>query len=92
LNDGGSDITKGLVYDEPWGWMHPIRHIVGALCIEQGQYEEAFAAYAQDLGYLNISENATCVHPHNIWSLKGLSQLFSVWDKKFTIEEKKLIK
>ncbi len=34
LDDGGSDNTKGLVYDEPWGWMHPIRHVVGALCIE----------------------------------------------------------
>ena len=51
LDDGGSDNTKGLVYDEPWGWMHPIRHVIGALCIEQERYEEAFTAYAQDLGF-----------------------------------------
>jgi len=36
-------------------------------------YEEAFTAYAQDLGICKTTENATMVHPNNIWSLKGLS-------------------
>ena len=92
LNDGGSDITKGLIYDEPWGWMHPIRHVVGALGIEQKMYEEAFTAYAQDLGICKTTENATMVHPNNIWSLKGLSQLFQVWGKELNEEEQKIAK
>ena len=92
LNDGGSDNTKELVYDEPWGWMHPIRHIIGALGQEQGKYEEAFEAYTQDLGICTTSPNATMTHPLNIWSLKGLSLLFKVWNKEFNEKEKEVCK
>jgi hypothetical protein len=34
-----------LPYDEPWGWMMPSRHALGALLLEQGHYQEAGAAY-----------------------------------------------
>ena len=40
----------GLPYDEPWGWMQPARHALGALLLEQGQVEEAAAVYRADLG------------------------------------------
>jgi tetratricopeptide (TPR) repeat protein len=32
------EIDDNLPYDEPWGWMQPTRHALGALLIEQGQY------------------------------------------------------
>ena len=34
-------IDMSLVYDEPWGWMVPTRHALGALLLEQGHIEEA---------------------------------------------------
>ena len=33
-----------LPYDEPWGWMQPTRHALGALLLEQGRVVEAEAA------------------------------------------------
>ena len=33
-----------LPYDEPWGWMQPTRHALGALLFEQGRIDEAEAA------------------------------------------------
>lgn len=30
----------GLPYDEPWGWMQPTRHALGALLLEQGHARE----------------------------------------------------
>lgn len=27
--------SAGLVYDEPWGWMQPPLHALGALLLEQ---------------------------------------------------------
>ncbi len=38
-------LDDNLPYDEPWGWMQPTRHALGALLIEQGQVEEAEAIY-----------------------------------------------
>ena len=39
-----------LRYDEPWGWMQPVRHALGALLVEQGRMDEAEAVYAQGPG------------------------------------------
>ena len=39
-----------LPYDEPWGWIQPTRHALGALLLEQGQVAEAEAVYREDLG------------------------------------------
>jgi len=61
----------GLPYDEPWGWMQPTRHALGALLLEQGHVEEAEAVYREDLG-LGGQLNRATVHPDNVWSLKGL--------------------
>ncbi|SEO29297.1 hypothetical protein SAMN04490248_103194 [Salinihabitans flavidus] len=60
-----------LPYDEPWGWMQPARHALGALLFEQGRVPEAEAVYREDLGLGGQLSRAT-VHPDNIWSLKGL--------------------
>ena len=31
------ELDDGLPYDEPWGWMQPARHALGALLLEQGR-------------------------------------------------------
>ena len=43
-------LDDSLPYDEPWGWMQPTRHALGALLLEQGRVEEAEAVYRADLG------------------------------------------
>lgn len=60
-----------LPYDEPWGWMQPTRHALGALLLEQGRLAEAEAVFREDLGLGGQLSRAT-VHPDNVWSLKGL--------------------
>ncbi|MDF2234191.1 hypothetical protein P2H44_16635 [Albimonas sp. CAU 1670] len=67
------ELDDGLPYDEPWGWMQPTRHALGALLLEQGRVEEAEAAYREDLG-LGRKLSRACVHPDNVWSLRGLMQ------------------
>ncbi|MBO6777634.1 MAG: tetratricopeptide repeat protein [Marinibacterium sp.] len=64
-------LDDDLPYDEPWGWMQPARHALGALLFEQGHAEEAEAVYREDLGLGGQLSRAT-VHPDNIWSLRGL--------------------
>ncbi|NNE79961.1 MAG: hypothetical protein HKN18_06770 [Silicimonas sp.] len=61
-----------LPYDEPWGWMQPTRHALGALLLEQGHVEEAEAVYREDLGLGGTLSRAQ-VHPDNVWSLRGLN-------------------
>jgi tetratricopeptide (TPR) repeat protein len=59
-----------LPYDEPWGWMQPARHALGALLLEQGRVREAMDVYAADLG-LDESLPRALIHPNNIWALHG---------------------
>ena len=67
------EIDDNLPYDEPWGWMQPTRHALGALLLEQGHYEEAEAVYRADLG-LDETLSRACQHPGNVWSLHGLHE------------------
>lgn len=67
------EIDDALPYDEPWGWMQPTRHALGALLLEQGQMEEAEAVYRADLG-LDATLSRACQHPSNVWSLHGLHE------------------
>jgi tetratricopeptide (TPR) repeat protein len=62
-----------LPYDEPWGWMQPARHALGALLLEQGRLEEAEATYRADLG-LDSTLGRACQHPQNVWALHGLHE------------------
>jgi len=66
-------LEDSLAYDEPWGWIQPVRHALGALTLEQGRIEEAEQAYREDLGLAGELPRA-CIHPDNIWSLKGLDE------------------
>ena len=63
-------LDDALPYDEPWGWMQPVRHAYGALLLEQDRVEEAAAVYAADLG-LDPTLSRCCQHPGNVWSLHG---------------------
>lgn len=67
------ELDDNLPYDEPWGWMQPTRHALGALLLEQNQIEEAEAVYRADLG-LDATLSRACQHPGNIWSLHGLHE------------------
>jgi tetratricopeptide (TPR) repeat protein len=58
------ELDERLNYDEPWGWMEPARHPLGALLVEQGRYEEAAAVYERDLAR----------YPDNGWALHGLAE------------------
>lgn len=57
-------LDDSLRYDEPWGWMMPVRHALGALLLEQGKLAEAEAVYREDLR----------LHPENGWALRGLTE------------------
>jgi len=67
------ELDDELPYDEPWGWMQPARHALGALLMEQGRLEEAELVYRQDLG-LDTTLSRACQHPGNLWSLHGLHE------------------
>jgi tetratricopeptide (TPR) repeat protein len=67
------ELDDNLPYDEPWGWMQPARHALGALLLEQGRVEEAEAVYRADLG-LDHTLARACQHPDNVWSLHGFHE------------------
>jgi Flp pilus assembly protein TadD len=67
------ELDDNLPYDEPWGWMQPTRHALGALLLEQGRVDEAEAVYRSDLG-LDGKLSRACQHPDNLWSLHGLHE------------------
>ena len=60
-----------LNYDEPWGWMQPARHALGALLLEQDHAAEAEIVYREDLKR----------HPNNVWSLHGLAESLEKQDR-----------
>jgi tetratricopeptide (TPR) repeat protein len=60
-----------LAYTEPWAWMHPPRHALGALLAEQGRFNEAEKVYRTDLGLAGDLARC-CQHPDNVWALSGL--------------------
>jgi tetratricopeptide (TPR) repeat protein len=60
-----------LEYIEPWAWMHPPRHALAALLMEQGHLAEAELTYRDDLG-LSGRIQRCAQHPDNVWALHGL--------------------
>jgi tetratricopeptide (TPR) repeat protein len=56
-------IEDALNYNEPPDWFFSVRHNLGAIQLDAGQYLEAIKTYNQDLKNL----------PKNGWALKGLS-------------------
>lgn len=66
-----AEANENLVYDEPWSWMQPPRHALGALLLEQGRVTEAEVEYRKDLE----------VHPNNFWALHGLAECLEMQGK-----------
>ncbi len=67
------ELYDTMRYDEPWGFMQPTRHALGALLLEQNRVAEAEAVYRADLG-LDDSLSRACQHPDNVWSLHGFHE------------------
>ncbi len=61
-----------LKYDEPPGWMIPVRHSIGANLMKAGRFAEAEEVYREDLRRL----------PENGWSLYGLAESFRAQKKQ----------
>lgn len=57
-------LEDALVYDEPPGWMQPVRHALGAILLADGKLDEAGLVYRADL----------LDNPRNAWSTLGLEQ------------------
>jgi tetratricopeptide (TPR) repeat protein len=53
-----------LRYDEPPGWLIPVRHSLGASLVAAGRFAEAEQVYREDLARL----------PEDGWALFGLAQ------------------
>jgi tetratricopeptide (TPR) repeat protein len=66
-------IDDTLYYNEPWVWMQPPRHALGALLLEQGRVEEAAEVYRADLG-MNDSLVRSSQHLGNVWALHGYAE------------------
>ena len=82
------DLDDNLAYDEPWAWMQPARHALGALLLEQRRVDEAELVYREDLG-LDPSVRRSRQHPDNVWSLHGLHECLHLQGK---IEEAAIIR
>lgn len=65
------ELDDNLSYTEPWAWMHPPRHALAALLLDQGHAEEAEQVYRDDLG-LSGTVQRCAQHPNNVWALHGL--------------------
>jgi tetratricopeptide (TPR) repeat protein len=74
------ELDDNLPYDEPWGWMQPTRHALGALLLEQGRVEDAEAVYRADLGF-DETLSRPCRHPDNVWSLHGYHECLTLLGK-----------
>src|ERR1700741_2597999 len=61
-----------LNYDEPPGWILPVRHSLGANLMQAGRYAEAEQVYRDDLAHL----------PGNGWSLFGLARCLQLQGKR----------
>jgi hypothetical protein len=57
--------------------MHPPRHALGALLLEQGCSAEAEQVYRADLG-LNDTLSRAAQHPNNVWSLHGIVECLNL--------------
>lgn len=60
----GIAVEDQLIYDEPPAWMLPVRHALGALLVESGEYVEAEKLYREDL----------LINRGNGWALVGLRE------------------
>jgi tetratricopeptide (TPR) repeat protein len=70
--EAGAAVEDAMIYDEPPGWMQPVRHAWGALLMSDGRFADAEQVYLDDLGQ----------NPGNGWSYLGLEQALSAQGKR----------
>ena len=63
------ELDDNLSYTEPWAWMHPPRHALAALLLDQDHIEEAEQVCRDDLG---LSRNVQRFLVHNTLTTSGL--------------------
>jgi len=76
----GVDMSLNLPYNEPWGQMQPVRHIIGALQFEQGMIAEAEETYRADIK----------LWKDNMWGLLGLKLCLEARDDADAAELKEV--
>jgi tetratricopeptide (TPR) repeat protein len=64
-------VEDALPYQEPPGWILPVRHALGANLMQAGRYAEAEQVYREDLAQF----------PENGWSLYGLARSLRLQEK-----------
>lgn len=67
----GVELEDALAYDEPPGWMQPVRHALGALLMGAGRPADAELVYREDLAR----------YPNNGWAMLGLEQALRAQEK-----------
>ena len=67
----GARLEDSRVYDEPPGWLQPVRHAFGALLVAAKRHAQAEDVYREDLRR----------NPGNGWSLLGLEQALAAQGK-----------
>lgn len=77
-----AELDDELPFIEPWGWMMPVRHALGALLLENGRIEQAEQVYRVDLRK----------NPKNVWSLHGLIEILNRRGENESSEQIKLTK
>ena len=65
--------------------MHPPRHALGALLMDQQRVDEATQVYEADLGISD--ELPRCLqHPGNIWALKGVEECYKTLGRQASLK------
>jgi tetratricopeptide (TPR) repeat protein len=59
-----AEAEDALAYDEPYDWMIPARHALGAVLLREQRWRDAERVYREDLER----------YPENGWSLWGLAR------------------
>ena len=74
----GVELDDNLPFDEPWGWMVPVRHALAALLYERGRTSEdaSMLRRARD-----VCRDDLRMHPNNVWSLVCLRDCLVEMDK-----------
>lgn len=78
--EAAAALEDRLNYNEPSDWHFPVRHILGAVLLEAGKFDEAEKVYQEDLE----------TFPENGWSLYGLYQSYKKQSKMKQAEATKL--
>jgi tetratricopeptide (TPR) repeat protein len=76
-----AELEDALRYDEPPGWIHPVRHALGATLLKEQRAEEAEAVYREDLKRF----------PNNGWALYGLAESLRLQGKDAAADEARLL-